>query len=92
MSLTYQNYQNFYRIQDGHFRGCSRWGEVQQKCPILLKICRTYPAMIKLGIVIPYLKKIQKNMNHVTLPLSSADISIFFTETQQSLLYQEIQI
>ena len=30
-------------------------------------------------------------MNHVTQPLSSADISIF-TGNQQILLYQEIQI
>ena len=26
----------------------------------LPKICRTYPTMMKLGTVIPYLKKIQK--------------------------------
>ena len=31
-------------------------------------------------------------MNHVTHPLSSADISIFFTGNQQILLYQEIQV
>ena len=31
-------------------------------------------------------------MNYVTRLLSSADISIFFTENQQILLYQEIQI
>ena len=31
-------------------------------------------------------------MNHVTQPLTSADISIFFTGNQQVLLYQEIQI
>ena len=33
--------------------------------------------MMKLGTVIPYLRKIQKYINHVTHPLSSADISIF---------------
>ena len=27
---------------------------------LLLKVCHTYPAMMKLGTVIPYLKKIQK--------------------------------
>ena len=65
-------------IQDGHFRGCSRWGEgVGQKSV-------TYPTMMKLGTVIPYLKKISKYMNHVTRFLISADISI--------LLYQELQI
>ena len=33
--------------------------------------------MMKLGTVIPCLKKIQKYVNHVTYPLSSTDISIF---------------
>ena len=47
-----------------------------QKAP-LPKICHTYPTMIKLGTVIPYLKMIQKYMNHVTHSLSSADFSIF---------------
>ena len=42
----------FNPIQDGHFRG--------QKGPPLPKICHTYPAMMKLGTVITYLKKIQK--------------------------------
>ena len=36
--------------------------------------------MMKLGSVIPYLRKIQKYINHVTHPLSSADISIFSPE------------
>ena len=59
----------------------------------LPKICHTYPTMMKLGTVIPYLKKIKKKkyVNHVIQPLSSADISIF-TRNQQILLYQEIQI
>ena len=35
-------------------------GWVGQKGPPLSKICYTYPAMMKLGTVIPYLKKIQK--------------------------------
>ena len=45
-------------IQDGHFRGCSLMGV--QTGPPSPKICHTYPTMIKLGTVIPYLKKIQK--------------------------------
>ena len=45
-------------IQDGHFRGCSRMEE-GKKDP-LPKICHTYPSMMKLGTVIPYLRKIQK--------------------------------
>ena len=47
---------------------------------LLPKTCRTYPTMKKPDTVIPYLKKIQKYINHVTHPLSSADISIFWTE------------
>ena len=31
-----------------------------QKGPPLSKICHTYPRMMKLGTVIPYLKKIKK--------------------------------
>ena len=46
-------------IQDGHFRGCSRIAGVVKKVP-LPKICHRYPTMLKLGKVIPYLKKIQK--------------------------------
>ena len=50
--------QNINPIQDGLFRGCSRMGG-----PFwapLFKICHTYPAMMKLGTVKPYLKKFQK--------------------------------
>ena len=47
------------------------------KRPPLPKICDTYPTMMKTGTVIPYLEKIQKYINHVRHPLSSADISIF---------------
>ena len=43
----------------------------------------TYPTMMKLGTVIPYLKKIQKYMNHLTHPVSSADISIFSTQIRK---------
>ena len=42
-------------IQDEPFWSCSQMGE--QKDPFS-KICYTYSAMIKLGTVIPYLKKI----------------------------------
>ena len=49
----------------------------------LPKICHTYPAMMKLGTVIPYLKKILKYINHVPHPLSSADISIFSVEIKK---------
>ena len=39
--------------------GC-REGERGSKRPALPKICHTYPTMMKLGTVIPYLKKSQK--------------------------------
>ena len=57
------------------------------------KICHTYPTMMKVGTVIPYLKKIQESkkhininyidhlyrnhINHWTHPLSSANKSVF---------------
>ena len=43
----------------------------------------TYPIMTKRGKVIPYLKEIQKNINHVTHPLTSVDISIFLLEIRK---------
>ena len=50
---------SFNPIQDGHFRGCSWIGGGGKKGP-LPKICLTYPTVMKLGAVIPYLKKIKK--------------------------------
>ena len=44
-------------IQEGLFRGCSRMGGKKDPLP---KICHTYAIMLKLGTVLPYLKKIQK--------------------------------
>ena len=57
-------------IQDELFRGCSRMrgGGGAQKDP-LPKICQTYPAMFKLGAVIPYPKKIQKIYESRDTPL-----------------------
>ena len=61
----------------GLFGAAHGWGEGQKDSNPLPKICHTYPVVMKLGTVIPYLKKIKKNMNHVTHPLISADISSF---------------
>ena len=58
-------------LTDGGGRG--------KKAP-LSKICHTYPTMMKLGTVIPYLKDIKHYMNHVTHPLISAEINIFSPE------------
>ena len=49
----------FNAIQDGPFWGCSRMGVIK-KPPPLPKIYHIYPATMKLGKVIPYLKMIQK--------------------------------
>ena len=79
----------------GFFEADQGWGRGVKKASkkdALPKICHTYPTMIKLGTVIHYIKKFQTYMNHLTHPLSSADISIFFTGNQQILLCQEIHI
>ena len=55
-------------IQDGLFWGCSRIRGEAKRFP-LPKICHTYPAMMKLGTVIPYLKKIQKIYESRDTPL-----------------------
>ena len=48
-------------IQDEPFRGFLLMrGEGTAKRPPFHKICHTYPTMMKLGELIPYLKKIQK--------------------------------
>ena len=53
-----QNKITFNPIQDGLSWGCSQMG-VGKKAA-LLKICHTYPTMMKIGTVISYLIKIQK--------------------------------
>ena len=40
----------------GIFEAAQGWGEMP-----LSKICQTYPTIMKLGTLIPHLKKIQKN-------------------------------
>ena len=58
----------------GFFGTAHEWGVKKAPHP---KICHTYPTLMKLGTVVPCLKKIQKYINHVAHLLSSADISIF---------------
>ena len=74
-------------IQDTHFRGCLRRGGGP-----LPNICHTYPTMMKLGAVIPYVKKIQKISEWRDTPPEFCWHQHFFTRNQQILLYQEIQI
>ena len=42
------------------------------KMPLLPKIFHTYPKMMKLGTVMPYLKRIPKYINHLAHPMTSA--------------------
>ena len=81
--------QSLNPIQDGPFRGCSRMGS---KRPPNRKICHTYPTMMKLGTVIPYLKRIQKIYESCDTSLEFCLHQHFFTMFLQILLYQEIQI
>ena len=75
----------------GFFGATHGWGEGPKR-PSLPKICHTYPAMMKLGTVIPYPKKIQKIYESRDAPLDLCWHQHFFTGNQQILLYQEIQI
>ena len=56
------------------------------KRPPLLKICHTYPIMIKLVTVVSYLKKIPKIYKSRDIPLSSADTSILSPEIKSSYI------
>ena len=58
----------------------------------LHKICHTYPTMMKLSTVIPYLTKIQNMYKSREPPINFCWHQYFFTKDQQLLLYQEIQI
>ena len=62
-NLFYQLSANKFKIiinliQDGPFRSCSRMRGPRR--PPLSKICYTYPAIVRLGRVIPCLKKLEK--------------------------------
>ena len=81
----------FSPIQDGSFWGCSRMGGGTKGSPVP-KIFYTYPTMMKLGTVIPYIKKTQKIYESRDTPLEFCWYQRFFTRNLQVLLYQEIQI
>ena len=77
-------------IQDGPFRGCSRiWGPKRLYLP---KICYTYPSMMKLDTLIPYLKKIKKLYESRDTLFEFCWHQHFLTENHEILLYQEIQV
>ena len=56
------------------FGAAHGWGGTKK--PPSLKICHTNPTMMKLGTVIPYLRRSKIYINHVTPTLNSANISI----------------
>ena len=74
----------------GFFGAAHGWGGGQKGPPP--KICHAYPTMMKLGTVIPYLKKIQKLYESRDTSLDFCLHQYFFTGNQQIFLYQEIQI
>ena len=76
-------------IQDWPFCGCSRMGGQKGTLP---KICHPYPTMMKLGTVIPHLKRIQKPYESHDTPFEFCWNQQSFTGNQQILLYQEIKI
>ena len=76
---------DFNTIQNGLFRAAPG-------CSPLPKICRTYPTMMKLGAVIPYLNKSRKLYEPHDTPLGFCLHQHLFTGNQQILLYQEMQI
>ena len=77
----------FNPIQMGLFGAAHGWGA--KKPP---RICCTYPTVMKLDTVLPYLKKIQKIHKSRDTPLEFSRHQDFFTGNQQFLLYQEMQV
>ena len=56
------------------------------------EICHTYPTMMKLDTVVPYLKKIQKNINHMTNPMIPADLGFFHGKSVIFVIYRNTDI
>ena len=73
----------------GLFGAAHGWGV--KRLP-LSKICHTYPKIMKLGTVIPYLKKTQKIYESHNTSLEFCLHQHFSIKNQQFLLYQKIQI
>ena len=79
---------SFSCIQDLHFWNSSQiWGVKKHHPPLLPKMCHTYSAMIKLGTVIPYLKKIQQIYESRDTPLVFCCHQHFFIGNQQILVF-----
>ena len=63
------------------------WGGRGSKKPPLPKICLTFPTIMELATVIPYLKK--DLINHLTHPLSYADTSIFSSKIRKFCYFKK---
>ena len=92
MSSNFDNICLLTLIRMGFFGTAHGSGGGGGKKTPLPKICHTYPTMMRLGTVIPYLKKFQKLYESRDKPLEFCWHQHFFTRNQQILLYQEIQI
>ena len=77
-TLIYIFYLTLFRM--GLFGAAHRWGGGGQKGPPLTKICHTKPTMMKLGSFTLPIEDQKKCINHVTHPLSSANINVFLPE------------
>ena len=75
-----------------HGYGGEGGGQKGHPPSLISNICHTYSTMVKLGTLIPYLKKIQKIYKSHDTTLEFCQHQQFFTGNQQILLYQEIQI
>ena len=76
-------------IQNGLFRGCSQMGMAAKRPPYLNV---THPIMVKLGTVIPYLKKIQKMYESCHTLLVFSWHQHFFTRNQQIAISRNTDI
>ena len=81
----------FNPIQDGLFWGCSRMERGPKMPPPSIKSAAPILQWWNLAVV-PYLMKIQKNINHLTHLMSSANISIFSTEISKISLRESMQV
>ena len=76
----------------GAAHGCGGGASPPPAPPPLVKSSYIYPTIMKLATVIPYLKNIPKIYKSRETSLEFSWHQHFFTENQQILLYQEIQI
>ena len=78
--FQYSSYLTVFRM--GYFQGCSQIGRRGRETN-LTKICYTYPTMMKLGTVKPYIKKIQKIFKSCDIHLKFHWCRIFLLEISQ---------